>query len=359
MPVFHVEMRWRCSACQQENLGRFKDCQMCRKPKDGEPFYDAPEAASPTLAQAVQDEGLIRQATAGADWSCKFCGSHQRRDSGLCGNCGADQDGAARPAKYDGERALPQPAAKKDWPGRGWAIAMGVLSSLFTLILFFSWVLRTREVQAEVVARSWEHKVVVERYKVVPSEGFERPSDAFDVVNQGQRFHHNDKVQDGTTREAYTERVACGQECTTTPTRCTTNNNGFKTCTGGDQKCSTKYCSETRYRDVPRYKDVPVYRDYYSWKAWRWAHERDVIESGVEDSPRWPTDSAIALEKTCAPQEKERAERKASYRVVFKEEDGSRYEYAAETLEQFESLELGEARTIRVTASDEVTLVPK
>lgn len=358
MPVFHVEMRWRCSACSQENLGRFKDCQNCRKPKDGEPFYDAPENADPSYAQAVQSAELIAQATAGADWSCKFCGSHQRRDHHTCGNCGADQRGAARDVKYDGAPAAPaQPQKKKDWPGSGWAIGMGLMSGLLTTILFFSWILRTREVQAEIVERRWEHKVVVERYKVVPEDGFDKPSDAFDVSHQGQRFHHNDKVQDGTKRESYTERVACGQDCSTTPTKCTTNNNGFKTCTGGDQRCTTKYCSETRYRDVPKYKDVPVYKDFYSWKAWRWKHERDVIESGTEETPRWPTDADIALEKNCAPQEKERAEKKATYSVIFREEDGAKHEFKPEDLDLFESLEVGDERKIRVTASDEVSLV--
>ena len=71
-----------------------------------------------------------------------------------------------------------------------------------------------------------------------------------------------------------------------------------------------------------------------------------------------PSDAEIALEKNCGPKEKERAERRAIYRVVFKEEDGAKHEFTAQSLEQFQELALGESRTIRVTANHEVTLVP-
>lgn len=105
MPVFHVEMRWRCSTCQSENLGRHKTCLNCGKPKGRESFYDAPGTENSTPDDAITDPELIKQATAGSDWECAFCRSHQRRDSGECVECGAPNQAEARKAreKWDWE----------------------------------------------------------------------------------------------------------------------------------------------------------------------------------------------------------------------------------------------------------------
>ena len=84
-------MRWRCGACQHENLGRFKLCQTCTKPKGQEPFYDADGSSQPHLAQAVTDARLIGLATAGADWECRYCRTRQARRFKRCDNCGAPE----------------------------------------------------------------------------------------------------------------------------------------------------------------------------------------------------------------------------------------------------------------------------
>jgi hypothetical protein len=378
MPVFQVEMWWRCSACQAENLGRFKGCQACGKAKEGEPFYDAPGTAVPSYEQRVTDAALIAQATAGADWACRYCGSHQRRDNGTCAECGAGQGEAARPATYfssyigDANRAKaeaasappplpapPPPAPFVSWFKHYWlllVVASVVLSIAGGLYLLF----RTRVVTAEVVERTWEHKVLVERYMVVEGQGFaeSRPASAFEIVPRGQRFHHNDKVRDGTEREAYTERVACGQTCSKTPVSCTTNNNGFKTCSGGDQRCSTKYCSETRYREVPRYKDVPVYREWYTWKNWEWKLHRSVSEVGSFDEPRWPSDAKVALNQGVGPGEKERTRNEAKYHVVFEDREKKLHEYTPKDLEELKRLKKGTQRKVRVGILRETTIEP-
>lgn len=106
MPVFQMEMRWRCSACKTENLGRHKTCQECRKAKGSEPFYDGPEAEC--LENAVTDPDLIDQAEAGPDWECRFCSSHQRRDDGTCAECGANQgESRDNPTTWDDGKVGP------------------------------------------------------------------------------------------------------------------------------------------------------------------------------------------------------------------------------------------------------------
>lgn len=410
MPVFHVEMRWRCSACQGEVLGRFKACQHCGKAKEGEPFYDGPGTVSPTVRDAVTDPALVAQATAGPDWGCRYCGSHQRRGDGACANCGAQQQEAARPAFYlapkVGHQQLPPEVGHQELPpkvGQGqfaqyadganaagaraaqmppWVAApvpapaapahrwlevlranralaiLALFATLFALSMYF--LLRTRVVTATVIDRTWKHTVSVERYMVLDGQGFDeqKPSRAFDVRGLGQRHHHDDRVQDGYTRESYTEDVACGQTCTTTPVSCTVNDNGFKTCSGGDQTCSTKYCSETRYRDVPKYKDVPVYEEYYAWKVWDWALHRTLVEWGTDEEPFWPSAEKVAINRGLSAGEKERTKEEAGYHVVFLDRDDERHEYVPKDLAEFKSLKKGAERKVRVGILRDATIEP-
>ena len=63
-----IEMTWRCTSCNWQNLGRFKLCQTCRNPKDGSEDFQMP--ADPSKAASVTEESLLRMASAGPDWRC-------------------------------------------------------------------------------------------------------------------------------------------------------------------------------------------------------------------------------------------------------------------------------------------------
>jgi hypothetical protein len=131
---------------------------------------------------------------------------------------------------------------------------------------------------------------------------------------------YTETVSDGTRSESYTDREACGQDCTPTAKsckeQCTSNKNGFASCktvcTGGGQKCSTKYCSVTKHRDtpktktvtrtrqvprtrevdrtraVPKTKEVPQLAEAFRWKVDEWATDRELSETGEDAHPRWP-----------------------------------------------------------------------
>jgi hypothetical protein len=378
LPVFHVEMRWRCAACHTENLGRHKRCQHCSKGKDTELFYDAPDTANPTPAQAVVDPQLIAAATAGADWVCGYCGDTQPQRVTECANCGASKNDPAHPAALLASfvpPVAPEPgvdlavvAAQAEERAtqrrarslRNWTLGIAAAITVTLLSAFVLWLIfRTRELEAKVVQRSWEHTVIVERNQIVAGQGFaeDRPSDAFDVVPAGERHHHSDRVQDGTERESYSVDVACGEDCETTSVTCTANDNGFKTCSGGDRECRTRYCSETRYRDVPRYKSVPVYRPWYTWRAWQWVVHRKLVEKGATDEPRFATAAQIRLGAGCGPGEQERERRETKYEVVFADEDGERYPYPVSGIEEFSALTLGAARKVRVGRLSEAEIV--
>lgn len=259
----------------------------------------------------VTDAEQLEDAHAGPDWSCRYCGSAQRRNDGECAQCGVPQEqGTVKPAspvvtnpidvKSDEDSCstnLPlRPGPPIRVPSSVWVVA--VVCSLAVLMYFL---LRTKEVDATVTAVHWSHRVDVEKYQVVKDDGFSPPGDAFDTVQNGTRWHHDDRVPNGTHTERYTVKVACGQTCRPIPklcsTRCDSNKNGYgtckETCTGGGESCSTKYCDETRTKNVQDYRSEPVYRPYYSWKAWRWRHNRTLNAAGDTLVTSWPDESPV------------------------------------------------------------------
>lgn len=230
---------------------------------------------------------------------------------------------------------------------------------------------------AKIAGRSWEHRVVIERWQKVPHDGFAeaRPAEAVEVEAQGQRQHHTERVLAGTRTEHYTERVrdgdttesyttseACGQECTSIPQTCrevcSSNKNGFATCrqscSGGGQRCTTKRCSVTKTRSVPHYstvgrtREVPIYKDearfapYFRWKTWEWGVQRQIVRRGTSEPPAWPADAELSPPAPLATGEKERSSRAAWYVVSVRTVPGSETGTAA-----------NEAQTTEVRIRDE------
>ncbi|MBX3275912.1 MAG: hypothetical protein KF729_36990, partial [Sandaracinaceae bacterium] len=116
-----IEMHWVCSACGQRNLGRHEKCQRCGDPKDASERWIMPDdtASAPTIT----DPALLAQASAGPDWQCGYCGSHQKRLDGACARCGAAQaDGARVPA---GGASTGGPSAPRGVSLAGLAGALG------------------------------------------------------------------------------------------------------------------------------------------------------------------------------------------------------------------------------------------
>ncbi len=393
-----IEMFWRCSSCKHRNLGRHQTCQSCGNAKDGSEQYEMPE--NPEAAATVTDEALLRMATAGPNWRCAWCDSDQRAYDGKCKSCGA-----SLPAG----KALPPPAPPPP-PG---STALGCLIMLIVggvvSVCSVGVVRNVREaeeaaslrtvyelqsVSLRVEAVSWEHTVMVERYQSLAQEGFaeQRPAGAFDVRAMGKRHHHHEKVQDGYETvyftekvrdgydtEKYTARESCGEDCTTTPRRCrqkcTSNNNGFATCkeecSGGDRRCSTRYCTVKKTRQVPRYVNVkrsrrePRYRqesrtaEWYSWKVWDWRLDRRVKAEGIATGElRWPTEGEVALGRKLGAGEKERKSTQARYSVFFAGDRGQTVTYEPRTESEFLRFPLGTTHTLRLEQGRPVAPAP-
>lgn len=397
-----IEMLWRCTSCGSRNLGRFLACQACSNPKDGSERWEMP--ADTAAAPTVTDPALLALARGGRSWRCGYCGSDQRRADGACASCGgarpAAVSSASRPPPVPPPVPPPLPSAGGAPPaaprrrGRKAAVVVGIVAALAGARL--AGLGGPKDVQARVEAVSWKHQVAVERWQLVAHEGFAeaRPRDAVQVRSLGRRVHHHEQVvdryetehyteqvRDGTRTERYTESVRCGEDCTRTPERCreecTSNDNGFATCrdvcTGGDERCSPRYCSESRTREVPIYKnvartrEVPVYRSepryagYFSWKAWEWAPSRVVELTGATAEPRWPTDLELAAKPPLGKGEKERFARAGTYAVTFVVGDGpkaARFQLAPATEEELRRFAVGSAHLLRVRGDELLAVIP-
>ncbi len=363
-------MVWRCTMCGHQNLGRHTVCQGCGDAKDASEKYEMPgnTAAAPT----VMDPALLRIARGGANWRCHYCRSDQRWPDGSCRQCGAPAADALAPT--------PAPTRMPDLRRSQRLLALGA-AGIATLALLICGgttlyskthvgaamqragaerlALPFEDVRGKVHSVTWHHRIDVERYQKVPKEGFEetRPTAAVDIRPAGKRFHHNETVQvgshteyytvtepDGFNTETYSEQESCGQDCTSAPQTCrevcTPNGNGFATCrtscSGGGQRCTTRYCTVTKTRQVPRTKqvqksrEVPDYEQravnqtWYTWNLWEWTPARSLEKHGTGTATGWPADDEVALGKKLKTDEEERATRVASYAVVVNTNTGPR-----------------------------------
>jgi hypothetical protein len=372
-----------------------------------------------TEEAAVTDPEQLRHATAGEDWKCRYCDSSQRKLDGTCANCGSSQDEGAelkklitenqdialrieepvrtrRKKQRQIEQEKPAPPAetnreyalrlRKEYESRAWirytylGVAFGVLGLGLIMWLIF----RTRVLDTRVTSVTWNHVVHVDRYAVAHHESFaeKRPAEAFNIKDLGPRHHHDEQVwdhddqvpytvevPDGFRTETYTAQESCGQSCTTTPRTCTSNKNGYATCTGGDQSCTTRYCTvtktrqvpktrtETRYRTEHRYRSEPRYATWYGWDNWEWNHNRDIPLSGKTTETRWPTIDETRLNLGLAEGEKERSQNEAHYKVVLTG-NGDNYDYTPGNEEEFKLFPLNSSHRIRVGLAHGIEILP-
>jgi hypothetical protein len=351
-----IEMSWVCSACGTSNLGRYQRCQNCNDPKDRSEKYVMPgdTAAAPTITDAA----LLKMAEAGKNWTCAYCGSHQRRLDGSCQQCGASiAQALADIDKPEAQRKRPLWQRIKPWVKKH-KIAVGVASAVLLIILIVMWSRREREYKAVVDGASWTQTISVERYQIWSRDGWRdsTPSGAFDVVSRGQQIHHYDSVLDGYDTQYYTEQVACGQECRDVPESChescSDNGNGFATCTtrctGGGQTCSTKYCSEQRSRQVPRYRQEPRYAEGIAYKIWDWGFHRKVDATGTDfKTLRWPTEEARLGLGLVDPREKERESRSGTYDVTLRYDDKEKLRFSV-SLDELPKFENGTKHDLKI-----------
>ncbi len=410
-----IEMLWRCP-CATKNLGRHMKCETCGRPKDDNVAYEMPENVE--TAESVTDEKLLRMATAGENWQCAYCGSGQRALDGGCGGCGAGRAEKATQARA----AAHQPAMMETAPRPRSRLPLVLIVVAACVLLLGTCALLVKHKSAPpardtmaasretvvdhdltVTRAHWKRTVSTDHWQLTDREGFDPPDDAVDKKKAGEHVHHQEQVldhmetlydsvevPDGTRTESYTEHVACGQNCTTTPRtcrqNCKSNKNGFATCndvcTGGNQSCTTKYCDETRTRQVsktrterrprqePRYRSEPRYAPWYTYKVMDWVQVATVDAEGDDITPSWPDASAppqdagkhvpAAPPKAAATDHPTNQERRVeTFEVTFADDKGAVYRYAPSTPEELAGFGPGTRHKMRAASrGDQVFPAP-
>lgn len=420
----HIELVWRCSSCRHQNLGRHTLCQGCGNPKDESEEYEMP--ADPSAVASVEDPELLAIAKGGENWSCKYCGSDQRNEAGECERCGGDRTHPAEAAaaiKEGAARRLAQQAGPRRMPHR-----LYVLGGVLAMSVLVTVILVSRHQAAPVAAPepavatailpprttftvkitgvTWKRTAIVETRRLVAHENFttEVPAGAVEIKAAGQHVHHeeqvldhqetvydNVEVPDGTRSESYTERVTCGQDCTTTPRTCrrvcsgsprscrqscTNGKNGFASCkevcsgsgetcrddcTSGGQTCKTKYCderrtrqipktrTERRARQVPRYRSEPRYAAWSTFKTPEWVPTASSELTGNDTTPLWP-DAGIKETDAGTPKlGDKRVVRTEGIWLTMTTDDGAAREYSATSLEAVASMAVGSEHQVRIS----------
>ena len=353
-----IEMLWDCPAGHKRQLGRNLQCSECGYARVEKDEYYMPD--DPEHAPEVTDAKQLEDACAGPNWTCEFCGKHERRNGNECANCGAkpkedvlsdapalvydtatfpDISTKQEPENTPENTPVPQQISVppeddviNDFSATRRRFTAFKIGSIITGVLlgisFIIWLFIPSKVDTTVQSVAWTHTIHIERKQIVEQTGFEEdePGDAFNIQPDGTKYHHSNHVRIGSHIEHYNVSVQCGQTCVDIPRRCSTSctpgKNGYascrESCSGGGKSCSPKYCDQDRTRTVDDYEDVPVYRPYFSWAVWRWVHNRDVVHSGATLETNWPSADEEHLDAGVSPGEEERESgRDESYTVVF------------------------------------------
>ena len=83
--VGHIELIWRCPKCGSVNPGPQRFCTGCGAPQPKDVVFEQPVGA-----ELIQDEAKKKEAAAGADIHCPYCGARNPAGTEICKQCGGD-----------------------------------------------------------------------------------------------------------------------------------------------------------------------------------------------------------------------------------------------------------------------------
>ncbi|NUQ85008.1 MAG: zinc ribbon domain-containing protein [Anaerolineales bacterium] len=90
----YIENEWTCPNCNSRNKGSVRTCENCGAPQPENVKFELPSEQ-----KFVEDDAGLREAKAGADIHCGFCGTRNPATATTCSQCGADlKEGKAREA---------------------------------------------------------------------------------------------------------------------------------------------------------------------------------------------------------------------------------------------------------------------
>ena len=357
-----IELTWECSSCHHVNKGRHTQCQSCGSPKEADEKDIMP--GDSTKVASVTDAERLREANAGANWVCEYCGSQERNLNGSCRNCAGKKDmDSFHPEARETKRYHPEQDMKPGTPIRrnddftssfdryevDFEFARqrktrmikiaSIIGGIALVVGLLLWIFMPYEVNAEVTGIHWEHTVNLEQRFLKHGNDWDgnMPSDAHNVkcvtkFKEYERCNPHDCNPHQVSYDCRPHDCNCRESCSP-------SGNGYASCT---TTCST--CYDTWYRTEydTCYDQCPVYDEWCSFDY----HEWDVIKTNVvggttheEHWPDFPTNGRSDLRNT----------HKGEYEVKFySQEKDKTWDYKPDDLEEFRKYNTGAPWLIKV-----------
>jgi Zn-finger in Ran binding protein and others len=280
--------RWDCPVCGLKgNAGPDTHCAGCASPRSNKVQFYLPENP-----EEVTAADRLKQAKAGANWQCNYCGAENVASATHCHSCGneRDQKDTARQERviYDDQPPAPEPAPKRRAvappPKKSAPFKYGFLVFLLVFALGIWYLFKPNKFEVEVAGREWVRTVDIEHYQPFIEQAWELPSGAR-LISRRQEVHHYDQVLDGYDTRTRTVRVQTG----TRRKKCGKRDlgNGY---------FEDQYCDEPVYKNKretyqePRYRSVPVYGTKYKYEIFRWEKDRTLTAKGSDLTPKFPSE---------------------------------------------------------------------
>jgi hypothetical protein len=322
------EGRWDCIRCGTKGIfGRSKVCPNCQSPRpEGVKFY------LPEDAQEVTDAEQLKQAQAGADWICAFCGASNEAGRAICKQCNAPREaestqqqvkdyalGATPTWGDNSDDPSPSPLPPKSKKTRN--LLIGAIAFVFSLCVgFCSLFMITKEVTATITGFSWERTIAVEAYRTVTESGWSVPAGGRKISERQEKYDTR-RIKTGT------ETYSCGQRDL------------------GNGHFQEKRCTRDTYREEP------IYKTKYIYEIERWVTDHTERATGKDHKPYWPR---VSL----ASQKQREGGRTETYTVYFKDEKQKTYKLNP-SLSDWQTYEIGEKRKIKVNMLGDATGIVK
>jgi len=354
----YVKLEWTCPKCGSRNPGPEKACLSCGAPQPQDVQFERPASQ-----ELVKDEAEIKQAKAGPDIHCAFCGARNPAGATVCSQCGADlKEGTRREAgKVVGayqvgpvkqipcpncgtpnpETALkcancgasltrpaePAPAAPSSLaakPARPKWMVYGLIGAAIALclcaVIGYALLSTPRESQtAAVQTVNWETGVAIEEQRPVTHQTWQDqiPQDA-DVGDCQDEVRY---VQDQQPVGGNYNKV-----------------------------CGTPYTKDTGggYGEVVQDCRYEVLEPYCSYSMLEW-QQLDVARlSGDNLLPVWPEPQLSSDQRL--------GQQSATYVVIFETKKG-KYSYPVNSLEEFQQFQIGSRWTLNINSLNQIVSV--
>lgn len=343
----YVELEWTCPSCSVRNPGPRKTCQSC-----GMPMPENVKFEQQAEEKIVTDAAKIKEAAAGPDIHCYYCGSRNAATAATCTQCGADltqgakresgqvlgvhRDQAAPPvvcpscgteneanaakckqcgtplAKTAAPAPPPVPKPKPAASGgmvKYIIIGVVALCVVLGMCLFGAALLRTGNTTGAVDRTSWERSIEIEALSPVEKQAWhdEIPADASAVGSCTSQVRRTVDEESPNSREI----------------------------------CGTPYTidSGSGYGEVTQDCKYEVYEDYCSYTVNEWRNFSTEKLTGDNFAPAWPRLALTANQRE--------GQRREQYNCYFKTENGD-YSYSSSDASLLDRCQIGSRWVLEV-----------